>query len=96
MNTAPKMASAKVLSNVLKKTIYKGEKFCRIFQPKKNWNETLIKPAIIQIKKRYFRPLEVSNLKGNYKKARNKLKWSPKINITKLIDEMINYEIKNA
>ena len=51
MNTAPKMASAKVLSNVLKKTIYKGEKFCRIFQPKKNWNETLIKPAIIQIKK---------------------------------------------
>ena len=35
MNTAPQMASAKVLSNVLKETIYKGEKFCRIFQPKK-------------------------------------------------------------
>ena len=51
MNTAPQMASAKVLSNVLKETIYKGEKFCRIFQPKKNWNETLIKPSIIQIKK---------------------------------------------
>ncbi len=51
MNTDPKMASAKVLSNVLKETIYKGEKFCRIFQPKKNWDETLIEPAIIQIKK---------------------------------------------
>ncbi len=51
MNTDPRMASAKVLSNVLKETIYKGEKFCRIFQPNKNWNETLIKPAVNQIKK---------------------------------------------
>ncbi len=51
MNTDPNLASARVLSNVLKKTIYKGEKFCRIFQPKINWNETLIKPAVNKIKK---------------------------------------------
>ena len=51
MNTAPHLASAKVLSNVLKETIYKGEKFCKIFQPKTNWNETLIKPAVTKIKK---------------------------------------------
>ena len=51
---------------------------------------------VIQIKKRYFRPLEVKNLKGNYKKAKSKLKWKPKIGIIKLIDEMIKYELKNA
>ena len=51
---------------------------------------------IIQIKKRYFRPLEVKNLRGSYKKARNKLKWHPKIGITKLIEEMIKYELENA
>ena len=51
MNTAPHLASAKVLSNVLKETIYKGEKFCRIYQPKINWNESLIKPAVSKIKK---------------------------------------------
>jgi len=54
------------------------------------------KKLIIQIKKRYFRPLEVENLKGNYKKAKSKLKWKPKIGIKKLIDEMIDYELKNA
>ena len=51
MNTAPHLASAKVLSNVLKETIFKGEEFCRIFQPKINWNESLIKPAVLKIKK---------------------------------------------
>ena len=52
MNTCPKVASAKVVSNVLKETIFKGEKNCFILQPKKNWNETLIKPSLIKIKKK--------------------------------------------
>ena len=45
MNTSSDDASAKLLSNVLKKTILRGSKNCFIYQPKKNWNETLIQPA---------------------------------------------------
>ena len=56
----------------------------------------LEKKPIIQINKRYFRPLEVNNLKGNYKKAKIKLGWKPKIGINKLVEEMISYELKNV
>ena len=39
---------------------------------------------IIMIDPAYFRPLEVNTLLGDSKKAREKLNWSPKINL----DEM--------
>ena len=50
---------------------------------------------IIECDKNYFRPLDVNTLLGDSKKARNKLKWKPKINIDLLIDEMIEFEYKN-
>ena len=53
------------------------------------------KKIIIECKKRYFRPLEVDYLKGNASKAKKILKWSPKISINDLIDEMIQYELDN-
>ncbi len=49
--------------------------------------------VIIQIKKRYFRPAEVDNLKGNYSKARKLLNWKPSKDINSLIQDMINYEL---
>ncbi len=52
MNTASSLASAKVLSNVLKKTIFKGQKFCNIYQPAKNWNDTVINPCISFLKRK--------------------------------------------
>ena len=52
LNTDPRNASAKVLSNVLKKTFFKGEKYCWIIQPKINWNDSLIKPSIDLIEKK--------------------------------------------
>ncbi len=53
------------------------------------------KQIIIECKKRYFRPLEVDYLKGNASRAKKILKWSPKISINNLIDEMIQHELKN-
>lgn len=50
---------------------------------------------IIEIDKKYFRPAEVDNLKGDYKKAKKKLRWKPKTKINQLIKEMINFEIIN-
>ena len=51
MNTSPNCASAKVLSNVLKETLFKGKKNCLIYQPIKNWGNSLIEPAVKFIKK---------------------------------------------
>ena len=45
MNTSPKYASAKVLSKVLKETLFKGKKNCLIYQPNENWGKSLIEPA---------------------------------------------------
>ena len=52
------------------------------------------KQVIIECRKRYFRPLEVDYLKGNASKAKKILKWSPKLTINDLIDEMINHELE--
>ena len=50
--------------------------------------------CIIRCSKRYFRPSEVDTLLGNYSKAKKILNWKPKINITKLVDEMVKEENK--
>ena len=55
MNTSPDYATAKVLSNVLKETLFKGKKNCLIYQPIKNWGESLIDPAVRFIKKNKVR-----------------------------------------
>ncbi len=40
---------------------------------------------IIECDKNYFRPLDVNTLLGDSKKARKKLKWKPKINLSSLM-----------
>lgn len=66
MNTSPKLASAQILSNVLKVTFFKGRKYCLIYQPQENWGETLIEPAIsfIQKKINFNESLKRVNLKN--------------------------------
>ena len=49
---------------------------------------------LIIISKRYFRPSEVDNLQGDARKSQKILKWKPKINIDKLIEDMINFEMQ--
>ena len=56
----------------------------------KGYNSTGL--PIIECDKNYFRPLDVNSLLGDAKKARSKLKWKPKENLSSLIDEMIKSE----
>lgn len=51
--------------------------------------------VFIECKKKYFRPNEVNNLLGDFKKARKLISWKPKRDIHQLIEEMINYELKD-
>ena len=52
------------------------------------------KECIIECDKKYFRPSEVPFLMGNCSKAKKILKWKPRIDLDKLIDEMVEVEIK--
>ena len=70
------------------KIYWKRNKFKREFAVDEKNN------VIVETDKRYFRPSEVDNLLGDASKARKKLKWSTKINIRKLVEEMVAEEIK--
>jgi len=50
---------------------------------------------IIEISKKFFRPLDVVYLLGDSSKAKKELGWKPNKNINPLINDMINYEINN-
>ena len=43
----------------------------------------------------YFRPNDVENLRGNFSKAKNLLKWEPKTNFKKLVNIMVKNDLKN-
>ena len=51
---------------------------------------------VIKVDPRYFRATEVESLLGDASKAKNKLKWSPKISFEKLVKEMIDEDLKLA
>ena len=51
--------------------------------------------CVIEISKRYFRPLEVDSLLGDFRKASKKLKWKPKHNLKSLVKDMIDEALKN-
>jgi GDPmannose 4,6-dehydratase len=51
------------------------------------------KIIFIKIDKSYFRPLEVDFLRGDSRKAFNKLRFKPKHNLNSLIKEMINSDL---
>jgi GDPmannose 4,6-dehydratase len=47
---------------------------------------------IVRIDKKYFRPNDVINLRGDASKARKRLGWKIKTNIHQLINEMMKEE----
>jgi GDPmannose 4,6-dehydratase len=51
--------------------------------------------VIIEIDSRYFRPLEVEFLQGDASKAREKLRWEPKVRFKELVRIMVDADIKN-
>ena len=52
--------------------------------------------VLIQVDSRYFRPTEVDYLMGDASKAYKILKWKPKIKFEKLVEEMVESDIKAA
>ena len=50
--------------------------------------------TLISIDKRFFRPSEVDNLKGDYKKAKKDLKWKPRTSFSKLVKLMLYSDLE--
>jgi len=65
---------------------------------KKINNECQLKPGqlIAKVDKKYFRPLDVNELRGDSSKAKKILKWKPKIKIESLIKEMVHHDFSLA
>ena len=77
-------------------------KSCRELNIRIKWQGTGIKEkaidlaskkSIIQVDKKYIRPVEVDFLLGDSKKARKSMKWKPKVNLKRLIQIMIKEEL---
>tara|TARA_B100000886_G_scaffold313086_1_gene249474 strand:- start:2644 stop:3795 length:1152 start_codon:yes stop_codon:yes gene_type:complete len=51
---------------------------------------------VIRVDKRYFRPTEVEELKGNTTKAYKKLNWEPTTTLEELVSEMIDHDKEEA
>ena len=49
---------------------------------------------IIKINKKYFRPLEVNDLRGNASQAFKELKWRPRVDFKELVKKMVLYDVK--
>ena len=47
----------------------------------------------VKSEKRFFRPLDVDLLRGDYAKARKKLGWQPKVRFDKLVEIMVKEDI---
>tara|TARA_Y100000766_G_scaffold282827_1_gene296993 strand:+ start:694 stop:1731 length:1038 start_codon:yes stop_codon:yes gene_type:complete len=52
--------------------------------------------CIIAVDKGYFRPAEVDTLLGDPTKAKEKLKWEPKVTFKELVYEMVDEDLKEA
>ena len=57
------------------------------------WPDT--KKQIILIDEYFFRPNDISELKGDFSKAKKLLKWKPVYNTDDLIEDMISSELEN-
>ncbi|URQ65080.1 GDP-mannose 4,6-dehydratase [SAR86 cluster bacterium] len=64
--------------------------------PNKFSNSVIPGKSIIEINEKYFRPSEVETLLGDSTKAMKELKWSSKITLDDLVNDMIENDLKNA
>ncbi len=48
----------------------------------------------VKIDPKYFRPTDVSELRGDASKAKRELKWKPKTNFKQLVEEMMKSDLK--
>ena len=54
------------------------------------------KKVLVKSISHYYRPNEVTNLVGDFSKAKKLLKWKPKTNFKELVKLMVKNDIENS
>ena len=49
---------------------------------------------MLKLKKKLYRPSEVESLLGNCNKAKRELKWKPKYDFKKLVEDMVRADLE--
>ena len=47
---------------------------------------------MVKIDKKFYRPLDVNNIRGDYSKAKKYLGWKPETTLDELIEIMMGFE----
>jgi GDPmannose 4,6-dehydratase len=68
--------------------IWKGTKDKEVGIDKKT------RKILVRIDKKYLRPNEINDLRGDYSKAKKLLNWKPKISFKQMIREMVSFDLE--
>jgi len=69
----------------------------RVKSHESRWSSTIkTGDVLVEIDPRYFRPVDVPALQADIRKAKRKLKWSPKLSFTDLIKVMVDHDLMAA
>lgn len=68
----------------------------KIYNHINKYSKLRVGQGVVIINKNYFRVLDVENLRGDSSKAKKILKWKPKYNLSFLIEDMVNTDLKEA
>jgi len=52
--------------------------------------------TVIEIDPRYFRPTEVNHLRADISKAKERLRWEPRVTFDELTKTMVDYDLRMA
>ena len=66
-----------------------------IGEDEKGFDSNNLDTPIVQVDPRYYRPTEVEQLLGDASKAKELLKWEPKISLDELIANMVEHDLEN-
>ena len=61
---------------------------------KNNYDDNPDYRKFIKIEKNLYRPSEVDSLLGDCRKAKRELKWKPKYNFKKLVEDMVRADLE--
>jgi GDPmannose 4,6-dehydratase len=70
--------------------------FSNVQSPQPGSATSRLGEVIVRVDPRYFRPTEVETLLGDATKAREKLGWTPKIDVQSLVNEMVRCDYSDA
>ena len=78
-----------ILGHEISGTIFEGKETKEVCIDKKT------NKIIMQVNEKFYRPLEVDYLQGDYSKINSTLGWKPETSIDQIIEKMVCFDLEN-